>query len=221
MHAARHAHACAQRPPATSCGELVARTRAARRSRAARAAGGRQSQGCGSGGGRRRLRCSAGVVAAEVPTLKAADDAKVPAVRTGTRVNSVRGRRAASATLSLHRTYRSSVWRTDRYVATDAAASTTGAISSVARSSRRARRSRWARTPGHPARDVSVQVAPWTTCSDFATVKNGDYCFDRLVDGPCCSYGVFRRLIRWIAFGYCLRLAFAARDGRPGMASFL
>jgi hypothetical protein len=26
---------------------------------------------------------------------------------------------------------------------------------------------------------------------------------------------------RVLSFGYCLRLAFAARDGRPGMASFL
>ena len=125
--------ACALRPHATSCGELVARgTRAARRSRAARTAGRRQSQGCGSGEGRRRLRCSAGVAAVQVPTLKAADDAKVPAVLTGTRVKSTRtDNRATSATLRLHRTYRSSVWRTDRYVASGAVASTTGAMTAL------------------------------------------------------------------------------------------
>jgi len=154
-------YACARGPHATSCSGLVARTRAARRSRAALAARRRQSQGCGSGEGRRRLRCSAEAVAADVPTLKAAGDAKVPAMPTGTRVKSTRtDNRAASATLRLHRTYQSRVWRRDRYVASNAVASTTGATDSIARSSRRTRRSRRARTPGHPSRDAYWRVAP-------------------------------------------------------------
>jgi hypothetical protein len=66
--------------------------------------------------------------------------------------------------------------------------------------------------------DKSPQGRPSLT---YTVVKNGDYLSDRLGDGPCCTYRVLRRPIRWIAFGYCLRLAFAARDGRPGMASFL
>ena len=59
--------------------------------------------GCGSGEGRRRLRSSAGAAAAEVPTLKAVDDAKVPAMPTGTRVTT-RARTIAPlpATLTLH-----------------------------------------------------------------------------------------------------------------------
>jgi hypothetical protein len=28
---------------------------------------------------------------------------------------------------------------------------------------------------------------------DFATVKDGDCFFDRLEDGPCCTYGALRR----------------------------
>ncbi len=192
----RDAHACALRPHATSRGELVARTRAARRSRAARAAGGRQSQGCGSGEGRRRLRCSEGAVAAEVPTLKAADDAKVPAMPTGTRVKSARtDSRAASATLRLHRTYRSSVWRRDRYVASDAVASTTGATDSIARSSRRTRRSRLGRAPGHPAAGClragsSMRTRPYVAAVTTATIAP-----TVLGDGPYCTYSVLRRPI--------------------------
>lgn len=78
----------------------------------------------------------------------------------------------------------------------------------------------WDANAGYPTRHVSVQVV---SKDDLLRLRHrkGDYGFDRLADGPCCSYGVFRRPIQWIAFGYCLRLAFAARDGRPGMASFL
>jgi hypothetical protein len=39
--------------------------------------------------------------------------------------------RAASATLRLHRTEWSSVWRTDRHVVSDAVASTTGALTAL------------------------------------------------------------------------------------------
>ena len=163
----------ALRPRATSCSELVARTRAARRSRAERTARRRQSQGCGSGEGRRRLRCSAGAVAAQVPTLKAADDAKVPSISTWTRVTAAHGRSRrfrypeVAPDVSVPRLAQ------DRYVAWDAFASATGAINSIARSCRRTWRSRQARTPGHPSRDVYWRVASRTTRTDFATVTTG------------------------------------------------
>ena len=69
---------------------------------------------------------------AEVPTLKAADG-EGPRHADGDARNSTRtDSRATFATLRLHRTYRSSVWRTDRYVASDAVASTTEASNNVA-----------------------------------------------------------------------------------------
>jgi hypothetical protein len=140
---------------ATSCGELDGSAHERRETFAQHAppVGGDLGVGAQGDGGRclRSLQASP----PKVPTLKAVEGAKVPAMPAGTRVKSARADcRAASASLRLHRTNRSSAWRTDRYVASDAVASTTGAINSIAQSSRRTRRSRWARTPGHPARDV-------------------------------------------------------------------
>jgi len=162
------------------------------RSRPARSAGRRQSRGCGSGEGRRHLRCFAGAAAVQVPTLKAADDAKVPTMPAGTRVKGTRtDSRAAPATLpdvSVQRLAHGPLRRSD------ADASTTGAFNSVARSSRRTRRSRWARTPGHPARDVYGRFASRTPRPYFAAVTTATL-VSTVSRTALAAYGALRRCL--------------------------
>ena len=99
VHDARDAHACAQRlTPRRVASLWLAHERREGLAQHAPPVGGnlRVVARVKAGGA-----CSASAVA-EVPTLKAADDAKVPAMRTGTRAKSTRtDSRAAPATLEV------------------------------------------------------------------------------------------------------------------------
>ena len=126
----------------------------------------------------------------KVATLRAARDAMVPVVLTGTRGRnneSAHGHRAAPATLRLHPTYRSCVKRRIGTPLQTLLASMTEATRQRCSVSRRTRRARYAWTPGHPSRDVFRQAVSTTAKLLSDRLGDGHYCSPASCDARAVS----------------------------------